>query len=254
MDPTTRFSDRVADYVATRPGYPEEVLRTLGSKAGLGPESTVADLGSGTGISARLLLRSGARVIGVEPNHAMRRAAEEALGGEPRFSSVDGTAEATTLADRSVDLVTAAQAFHWFDRDATRAEAARILVAGGRVALFWNRRLTDRTPFLRAYEALLHEHGTDYARVDHTRIGPEVLERFFGGPYEARRFPNLQVFDEEGLRRRLLSSSYTPAPNHSAHGPMLDALARLFAAHQDGGAVRFEYVTELFFGTLTDSA
>jgi ubiquinone/menaquinone biosynthesis C-methylase UbiE len=251
MDPTARFSDRVADYVATRPGYPDELLRTLESATGLGPGATVADLGSGTGISARLLLRSGARVIGVEPNEAMRRAAEKALGDEPRFESVSGTAEATTLADGSVDLVTAAQAFHWFDRDATRAEMERVLVPGGRVALFWNRRLTDSAPFLRAYEALLHEFGTDYAQVDHSQIGPRVLGEFFGGPYQSWEFPNHQVFDDEDLRRRLLSSSYTPPPGHPDHHPMLDALARLFAAHEDGGTVRFDYVTELFLGPLS---
>lgn len=252
-DPTKRFSDRVADYVRYRPGYPEALLRALVDEAGLGSGSRVADVGSGTGISTELLLRSGAEVWAVEPNPEMRRAAEERLGGEPRFHSVAGTAEATTLLDASVDLVAAGQAFHWFDRERACAELLRILrvpAGRGRVALFWNSRRTEATPFLRDYEALLRRFGTDYERIDHMKLGPEVFEAFFGGEYESRRFENHQAFDFEGLRGRLLSSSYTPAPGHPAHEPMLAELRRLFDCHQQDGQVRFEYDTELHLGPL----
>lgn len=293
--PTERFSDRVADYVRYRPAYPEDLLRTLVEATGLGPGRVVADVGSGTGISAALLLRSGARVLAVEPNPEMRRAAEERLGGEPRFRSVAGTAEATTLPSASVDLVTAGQAFHWFDPEPTRREWLRILrggpgeddapaapgggtgpptspagegssgrapapagpgmavgrqPAGGWVALFWNARQTETTPFLRDYEALLRRFGTDYHAVDHTRLGPERFERFFRGPYASHTFPNRQVLDFEGLRGRLLSSSYTPAPGHPDHEPMLAELRRLFDRHQEGGHVHILYDTQLHLGRL----
>jgi SAM-dependent methyltransferase len=252
-DPTRRFSDRVADYVRYRPGYPEALLRTLMDEAGLGPGSRVADAGSGTGISTELLLRSGAEVWAVEPNAEMRAAAEARLGSNPRFHSVAGTAEATTLSGASADLVAAGQAFHWFDRERFRAECVRILRGAprtGRVALFWNSRRTESTPFLRAYEALLRRFGTDYERIDHMKLGPEVFEAFFGGSYEIRRFANHQVFDFEGLRGRLLSSSYTPAPGHPGHEPMLDELRRIFDRHQEEGRVRIEYDTELHLGRL----
>jgi SAM-dependent methyltransferase len=240
--------------VRYRPGYPEALLRALEAEAGLGPGTGVADVGSGTGISTALLLRSGAEVWAVEPNPEMRRAAEERLGGEPRFHSVAGTAEATTLPGASADLVAAGQAFHWFDRERFRAECVRILRGAphpGRVALFWNSRRTESTPFLRAYEALLRSFGTDYERVDHTRLGREVFAAFFGGPYESRRFDNHQVFDLQGLRGRLLSSSYTPAPGHPGHEPMLDELRRIFDRHQEEGRVRLEYDTELHLGPLS---
>lgn len=250
MDPTDRFSDRVALYVRYRPGYPEALLRTLVEQAGLGPGSVVADLGSGTGVSVAMLLRSGCEVYGVEPNCPMRRAAEEALGDNPLFHSVDGRAEATGLPDRSVDLVTAGQAFHWFGQEATRAEVARLLRPGGRVAVFWNARRTDSSPFLRAYEALLHRFGTDYAEVDHTRIDEAAMAPFFGGEFETTVFPNAQEVDFDGLRGRLLSSSYVPGPGQEGHEPMLKELRRIFDELQEGERVRFEYDTRLHLGRL----
>lgn len=248
-DSTRRFSDRVENYVRYRPGYPPRLLDALVEGAGLAAGSAVADLGSGTGISAELLLGSGCEVFAVEPNAAMRAAAEARLGGEPRFHSVDGTAEATGLPDASVDLVAAGQAFHWFDRERSRLEMRRILRAGP-VALFWNSRRTGSTPFLRDYEALLRRFGTDYERIDHTRIGADSLAPFFGGPFERRVFPNRQVFDHDGLRGRLLSSSYAPAPGHPDHEPMLAELRRLFDRRQEDGRVTFEYDTELYLGRL----
>ena len=250
-DATTRFSNRVDAYVRHRPGYPDELIQTLRTEAGLNPASVVADVGSGTGISAELFLRLGCVVHGVEPNREMRGAAEALFREQPRFHSVDGTAEATTLAPASVDFVIAGQAFHWFDVERTCTEFTRILRPGGKVALFWNSRRTETTPFLRAYEALLLEFSTDYQQVDHKNVDAATLKRFFGGdPFQTRTFPNSQSFDDEGLKGRLLSSSYAPAAGHPRHEPMLLELERLFRQHESGGRVEFQYDTELFFGHL----
>lgn len=250
-DATTRFSNRVDDYVRHRPGYPGELVRTLQTEAGLTPDSVIADVGSGTGISSDLFLRLGCTVHGVEPNAAMRVAAETRFTGQPRFHSRDATAEATSLPDASVDMVVAGQAFHWFDIPRTRTEFSRILRPQGFVALFWNSRRTDTTPFLKAYEALLNEFATDYRQVNHTTIDAAVLSTFFEGrPFKFRSFPNFQEFDYNGLRGRLLSSSYAPAAGHPRHEPMLLELQRLFSEHESGGRVRFDYDTELHFGRL----
>ena len=106
---TTRFSDRVAYYIKYRPGYPAKVITLLNREIGLSPATVIADIGSGTGISSELFLKNGNRVFGVEPNQPMREAAESRLAGYDAFISINGTAEATTLPDASVDLVTAGQ-------------------------------------------------------------------------------------------------------------------------------------------------
>ena len=182
-DPTQRFSSRVDNYVRYRPDYPAEVLGLLKKECGLTSESVVADIASGTGIWTRWLLSNGNRVYGVEPNAEMRKAGEEFLKSYPRFTSVAGTAETTTLADHSVDLVTAAQAAHWFDRPKARREFLRILKPGGSTALLWNERLTNTTPFLRAYEEMLLKYGTDYKEVRHERTTAEIRDFFAPAPY-----------------------------------------------------------------------
>jgi SAM-dependent methyltransferase len=251
-DPTGRFSDRVENYIRYRPGYPAAVLDILRAETGLTPQAVVADVGSGTGISAEPFLRNGNPVYGVEPNAPMRAAAEQLLAGYPHFRSVAGTAEATGLPDQCADYVVAGQAFHWFDQEKVKAEFARVLRPGGWVVLLWNTRRTDSTPFLRAYEALLHEYGTDYREVVHSNLGPDVFDRFFApGGYAKRVLDNEQVFDLAGLVGRTLSSSFVPPTGHPDHEPMLRALEAAFREHQSDGRVRFEYDTELYFGRLT---
>ncbi|MFN8177833.1 MAG: class I SAM-dependent methyltransferase [bacterium] len=250
-DPTKRFSDRVENYVKYRPRYPREVLDALRTECGLTPSSVIADVGSGTGILTEMLLANGNVVFAVEPNADMREAAERSLAGRSSFRSVAGRAEATTLGDSSVDIVTAGQAFHWFERDAARREFIRILRPGGWVALVWNEREADATPFLVAYEELLRRHSPDYLAVDHRQIDEEVLDAFFGaGGYRSKAFRNRQDFDYEGLEGRLLSSSYAPMPGHPNHAPMLKDLAAMFRTHARDGRVTFEYRTILFYGRL----
>ena len=247
---TNRFSDRVENYVRYRPGYPAEALRILQEKCGLRPEHMVADIASGTGIWTRMLLDNDNRVIGVEPNAEMRQAGERLLAEFPKFTSVAGTAEATTLADASVDFVTAAQAAHWFKREQARQEFIRILKPGGWLVLLWNERLTDGTPFLREYEQLLLTYGTDYKDVRHERTTAVVNEFFDPAPFQECVFPMRQEFDYAGVEGRLLSSSYVPGPGHPRHVEMLAELRHLFAARNMEGRVAFEYNTRVYFGRL----
>lgn len=252
-DSKERFSNRVADYVRYRPGYPEGILDVLREKCRLQPESVVADVGSGTGLLAQIFLENGNLVYGVEPNAAMREAGEQLLEKYPHFCSVAGSAEATTLPTASVDFVVAGQAFHWFEPNAARREFERILRPQGWVALIGNRRISDARPFERDYELLLRTYGTDYAAVAATYPNRQRMAEFFGeGKFLQSFTPNQQIFDFEGLRGRLLSSSYSPPEGHPNHAPMLADLKRLFDAHQQDGYVRFDYETSMYFGHLQD--
>ena len=248
--PTQRFSDRVDYYVKYRPHYPAAILPFLEDAIGLAPGWHVADVGSGTGILSRRFLDYGCTVYGVEPNGAMRRAAERWLAAYDRFHSVAATAEATTLPANSVELVTAGQAFHWFDRPAARAEFRRILRPKGAVALVYNEWGAPDDPFVQAYDALFTEHGTDYEAVNKGRATKEELLHEFFGPagYGEATFSNPQWLDWEALRGRVLSSSYAPLPGHPNYEGLSVALRRLFAAFAVDGRVRFPYQTIVYWG------
>ncbi len=247
-DSTGRFSERVQNYRKYRPGYPPEILAFLHETIELSPLWTVADIGSGTGIFAELFLAFGNTVIGVEPNAAMRTAGEEQLVDYGQFIAVDGSAEATGLAPASVDLITAAQAFHWFDQDLAQREFRRILRPGGWVVLAWNSRRLDTTPFLRGYEALLRELNSDYAQRNEKNVDDDAILSFFGqsGQCHTARFDNIQRLDWDALRGRALSSSYVPLPDDPAHGPFLQRLRHLFDEHQVNGRIAYEYDTRLY--------
>jgi len=248
---TQRFSSRVGNYARYRPLYPPAVITLLQNECGLTPDSVIADVASGTGIFTRLLLENGNRVFGVEPNAEMRRAGEEYLARFPKFTSVSGTAEATTLPDHSVELVTAAQAAHWFDREKARREFVRVLKPDGWAVLVWNERRTDSTPFLREYETLLLTYGTDYQEVRHERTTAEISGFFAPSPFGSRALEMLQEVDYAGLEGRLLSSSYTPQPDRPTYEPMLRELRRIFDAHRVNDRVTLEYNTLIYWGELS---
>ena len=246
--PEQRFSDRVENYVRYRPSYPQEIIPLLQCELGLIPQHVIADIGSGTGISAELFLRAGNVVYGVEPNREMREAAERMLAHFPNFHSVSASAQATTLPDHSVDFIVAAQAFHWFNTPETRAEFTRILKPDGHVALIWNERRLDSTPFLQAFEQLLITFGTDYTKVRHENVNTAALGAFFRSAYATHTFAYEQRFDFEGLKGRLLSSSYAPAAGQPGHDEMIAELRRIFDVYQESGQVCFEYDTRVHLG------
>jgi len=250
LDPTERFSTRVENYVKYRPGYPPEVIITLQEECGLTPASLVADIGSGAGILSALFLENGNPAYAIEPNDEMRQAGERLLRNWPGFHSISGRAEATTLADRSVDFIVAGQAFHWFDLQKARLEFERILKSGGWVMLVWNEREIRITPFLEAYEMLLQRYSIDYPKVDHRQVDQAALSAFYGpGGYKTKTFRHQQDFD--GIRGRLLSSSYSPEAGHPNHEPMLKELETIFLAHQVSGRVGFAYTSKMYFGKLS---
>ena len=250
---TRRFSDRVENYIRYRPGYPPQVLETLKKECRSTPAHVIADIASGTGIWTRMLLENGNAVYGVEPNADMREAGERLLADFPKFTSVEGKAERTNLPDSSVDLVTSAQAAHWFDRERARLEFSRILRPAGWLVLLWNEREIDTTPFLREYEQLLLTYGTDYQEIRHERTTDAVNEFYDPAPYQERVFPMRQEFDYPGVEGRLLSSSYAPGPGHRKHEPMLRELRRIFDEYADGGRVAFDYKTRVYFGQPADT-
>jgi ubiquinone/menaquinone biosynthesis C-methylase UbiE len=249
-DSLTRFSNRAENYARHRPGYPAGLIQILKSDCGLTESSVVADVGSGTGILAELFLKNGNIVFGVEPNAAMRLTAERLLKPWEKFVSINATAEATTLESESVNFIAAAQAFHWFDRNKCRSEFARILKPGGWVVLIWNERRLDSTAFLRQYENLLLRYGTDYEKVRHENVTGEIADFFSPQSFQLQTLENAQHFNFDSLKGRLLSSSYTPNPEHPDFKPMLKELEEIFHSNQENGIVSFEYETRVYYGHL----
>jgi hypothetical protein len=250
-DSTERFTDRAGDYAAARPGYPAAVATTLVDELRLPTAAVVADIGSGTGLSCEPFLRAGLTVIGVEPNDAMRAEGDRQLAAFARFRSVAGTAEATTLPDASVDLLIAAQAFHWFDIGPARAEALRILKRPPLAALIWNDRVATGSAFAQGYEQLLLDFGIDYETIRHRHAHEDSVAAFFGHrDYRVASFPNPTVLDWPTLLARLNSASYVPKLDHPNHAPMVERLRQLFDAAARDGRVTMDYVTRVFHGAL----
>ncbi|CAN5261767.1 class I SAM-dependent methyltransferase [soil metagenome] len=250
MNTVERFSNRVENYIKYRPVYPPKILDLFRSKMNLQKSSVIADIGSGTGISAKLFLENGNQVFGVEPNEDMREAAETYLNNFPNFKSINGTAENTTLADKSVEFVIAAQAFHWFDNAKAGEEFRRILRDKGFIALIWNERQLDTNKFLRDYENLLSEFGTDYEKVRHDNINEKDLRQFFMTDVQQAAFLNIQRLDFEGLKGRMLSASYMPTAENPRFDEMIKKLESLFAEHAENGRIEILYNTNIFYAQI----
>ena len=250
LAPAERFSSRAEHYAKHRPRYPPGVLEILAQEAGLAPSSVIADIGSGTGILSHLFLENRNTVFGVEPNEAMRRQAERLLSGWATFYSIPGAAEETTLPAASVDGIVAAQAFHWFDGPRAVAEFRRIARPGGFVALVWNSRKTEGSPFMGEYERIVRQFGSDFARSGRERVPNGRLRELFGPELRQRTLANSQELDWEGLRGRLLSASYMPLPGVDGHGPMILRLSKAFDEFQVNARVRLDYETQIYFAGL----
>lgn len=250
-DSAQHFTERVQFYLRYRPRYPRALVEHLAREGVLPEDSAVADIGSGTGFLAEVFLQHGCTVHGVDPNAAMRAAAETLLAVYPRFHSVEGTAESTGLPDASVDWVVSGQAFHFFDPATARAEFRRILRGGRHVAVLWNERDRAGSPFMRAYDALLRRHVPDYEDLSR-HVGEVDYAGLFGHrDYHVERFPNALHFDRAGVVERLRAASYAPQPGTPEHEALAADLGALFDQHQRDGQVAFTYVTTMYWGTLS---
>lgn len=249
-DSVERFSSRVSNYVRFRPGYPSGIADLLRRECDLHSSARVVDIGSGTGFLSRVFLDAGFEVTGVEPNREMRAAGEAILGAYPGFKSVEGTAEATTLESGAYDLAAAGQSFHWFNPERTRLEWERILKPGCCAALIWNERWPG-TDVMRSIEDVIDRYATDHDRS--IREGGRSRIAGFFAPTQVRtaEFPNHQDFDFEGVKGRVLSCSYIPTENDPRSAVMFEELKRVFDRYQNGGVIRFEYRTEVYWGKLT---
>ncbi len=248
LDPKQRFSGRASMYAKARPGYPSALFDHLFAVGALFNGCEVADLGSGTGIFSEHLLDHGLRVHAVEPNQEMRLEAEVKLSTRSGFRSVAGSAERTTLAAGSVDAVTAAQAFHWFDIEATRKEIERILRPSGQVIMVWNNREKQADPFNRAYSELVDRFSKDKKEVDFLRKEPQ--DRFFTSGYHHARSHHSRQHDLEGLECLIVSASYMPKQGDPMFERMIEDLRKLFADFQEDGKVSVKYVTDCYHGGL----
>jgi ubiquinone/menaquinone biosynthesis C-methylase UbiE len=249
-DNTKRFSNRVDNYVKYRPSYPTEIIPFLEKQIGFNSGFVVADIGSGTGILSKILLNNGNKVYGIEPNTEMRNKAEELLGSYTSFKSINGTAEQTTLPGVSVNIITAAQAFHWFDVKQTKVEFKRITKPGSYCMLLWNERLAS-SAFEKAYEQLLLNYTIDYKEVNHRNVNEGSIAEFFE-PHRfiKQTFSNKQVFDFEGLKGRLLTSSYAPDEHHAEYNNMIKVLKDIFITFNQNNIVQFNYETKLYVGNI----
>lgn len=242
------FASKVADYIASRPGYPDALFDVLGQKSALRHGATVADIGAGTGLLTQGLLTRGYRTIAVEPNPAMRAACDFHCGTFAGYRSMEGCAESIPLDAGSVDLVTAAQAFHWFEVERARAECLRVLAPHGRVALIWNDRVSS-DPLHVELDRVFAEFGGAKRSALVTHEDRSDVPRFFGGaPVEALSWPHEHRIGEEGLACLAFSRSYMPdraTPDGQAAAVQL---RRVFDRFQADAAVTVRYRTILIFG------
>ncbi len=248
-DTVSRFSNRVENYVKYRPHYPPGMLRLLEEKFNINKSFKVADIGSGTGISSEQFVQAGYDVFGVDPNPEMRMCAEEYFAGRKNYFSVNGSAEATTLDADSMDIIVAGQAFHWFDKAESRVEFERIIKSERMVFLIWNKKVNSEG-FMDLYFGLLKKYGTDYENVKHENFDSHTISDFFAPmSFEFIAMSNEQLLDYEGLKGRLLSSSYIPSEGEK-YEKMLEELKSMYSEFNQNGIIRIDYNTEIYAGKL----
>jgi SAM-dependent methyltransferase len=246
-DPLSRFTDRAELYARCRPSYPDSALEFVVMRCELLPGASIADIGSGTGIASRQMARRGFQIIGIEPNERMRGFAEaESVPEEfpqPRYRG--GTAEATGLADSSVDAVLCAQAFHWFKPDAALAEFHRILKPGRWVALLWNER-DESDAFTAAYgDALRCAPDTAAIEASRANAGDALLRSPIFDAAERIIFKHSQALDEDGVLGRVFSTSYAPK-EPAAVEKLRTALREAVRRHERNGQVTMCYDTLVY--------
>ena len=250
MDTTSKFTSRANDYTIGRPTYSEDFLKSLYAIHGVSKESIIADIGSGTGKFAKQLLEKGSTVICVEPNDDMRNTAIQELQAYENFQAVKGTATETTLKDNSVDFVTVAQAFHWFDAKLFQKECRRILKPDGKIFLIWNMRDMSTELNQHCFE-IYQKYCPEFKGFGGgIQKDDERIKQFFGGSYEYAEFDNPLVYDKEKFIKRSLSGSYSLKEGEEGYKGYIEALERVFKEYAVEGVLRMRNKTVVYWGLV----
>lgn len=250
---TEVFSAKVADYVASRPDYPNALQEMLRTTCNLKPGADVADIGAGTGLLTRGFLQRGYNVVAVEPNAEMRVAADRLLARLPGYRSVAGTAEDTGLPTSSIDLIAAAQAFHWFDIEPARAECLRVLRPQGKVALIWNDRL-PMDPLHVALDEIFAEYGGAKRGALVAHEERRDVPRFFGAAVPSEFcWPHEHVVNMDGLESLAFSRSYMPARDSEAGAQVAERVRALFDRLAHDGKLTVRYTTVAIIGRPSEA-
>lgn len=247
MENTKRFTNRSDNYVKYRPDYPPEIIELLQKEIHLDEFKDVADVGSGTGMFSRLFAKNGNITFGVEPNDEMRLKAEKSLGKYLNFISINGTAEFTNLADSSVDIVTAADAIHWFDMFKAKSEFSRILRDDGYCVIVYH--ITkNNTPFMKEFNKLI-KLLKKAEKSDDEKFEKSV-EKFFG-PKKAKVKTLNSTHEMSFAELKGLVLSYAIMPEDGElHKKTLKELKNIFDRNNLSGSVSMEYKIKILIGKI----
>lgn len=246
-----KFTGKSKIYDLYRPSYPSELLDCLIKDSSLLSTSRIADIGSGTGILTKQLLEKGFTVLGVEPNSEMRHMAEQNLNSYALFTSLAASAESTTIESHSIDLITVAQAFHWFDISQFKKECRRILKDNGKISLIWNSR--DLThPLIQENEKLCAHYCPNFKGYSQgIEETPEIYSQFFkNGEYEIKVFKNDQLYNLQQYIGRNLSSSFAPKDGDVTYRLFIEALTQQFHQYAIDGMLVFPLLTKCYIGKV----
>ncbi|MBR6646562.1 MAG: class I SAM-dependent methyltransferase [Clostridia bacterium] len=250
MDATKKFNGIANEYTQSRPGYAAEFIECLYKKYGISESTVIADIGSGTGKFAKQLLDKGSKVFCVEPNADMRIVAERELSSYPNFSSVAGSAETTTLPDNSIDCITTAQAFHWFDTKSFKKECSRIIKPDGKVFLIWNTR-NENALINQDLHRVYSKYCPDFKGFSGgTKLHDNRIKEFFNSKYEYITFDNPLYFDREKFINRSLSGSYSLKKGDKNFDLYINEINRIFDDYEIDGIVKIENQTVAYVGTI----
>ncbi|NLB79720.1 MAG: class I SAM-dependent methyltransferase [Clostridiaceae bacterium] len=242
-------SERIENYLRYQPGYPRKLLNYLYEEVGFLRESVIADIGSGTGVLARLLLERGSRVVAIESDDRMRDIAERLLNDEfQRFVTLNATAENTTLFNESVNYIVCAHSLNGFCIDKCRDEFLRILKPSGVVVMIYNR-LTQEEDFSKEYNYLQERYRIYPEKAECRELSEiEISEFYASTTYNQVSFPNRQSLDYEGARARLLSDRSLPEQGEDGYNDMINEFYKIFERYSQNRKIILNYITETYIG------
>lgn len=250
MDNTQNFSGKANNYTLGRPTYANDFINYLYSEQNFSEKSIIADIGSGTGKFAKQLLDKGSYLYCVEPNDDMRNTAVNELSMYENFNSINGTASKTTLPAASIDFITAAQAFHWFDVDLFHKECKRILKPNGKVILIWNMRDISNATNKLSYEIYLKFCPKFKGFSGGIKKDDERIKKFFNNNYKYIEFDNPLFYDKKKFISRSLSSSYSLKNEDKNYEKYINELCDLFDKHSKDGILEMANKTVAYMGNI----